>query len=91
MIRKTYAAKGLLDFQMALNIAGAIIRIRFTGGSMASNGVISAKYTTDNAVIQKYMELSPQWKEGRVYLFSEETKADKNKDKKEEKQEESAE
>ena len=77
MIRKTYAARGLLDYQMTLDIAGAIIRLRFTGGSMGTNGVISAKYTTDNQVLQKLIEKSPQYREGRIYVFHEEMK-DKN-------------
>lgn len=66
----TYAAKGLLDFQMALNVNGAVIRLCFSGGSMGSNGVIPAKYTTDNEAIQKMIEKSPQFKNGRIYLYS---------------------
>lgn len=65
---KTYAARGLLDYRMALNIGGAIIRIIFSGGTMGSNGLVPAKYTTDNPVIQKYVESSPQFKNKRIYL-----------------------
>lgn len=73
---KTYAARGLLDFRMALNAGGAIIRIVFSGGMMGANGVVSAKYTTDNPAIQRLIEASPQFKSHRIFLFSEK-KSDK--------------
>lgn len=69
MTRKTYAARGLIDFQMALNVAGAVIRLCFSGGSMGVNGVISAKYTTDNPAIQKLIEKSEHFNEKRVVLY----------------------
>ena len=71
VIRKTYAARGLLDFQMALTVGGAIIRLIFSGGAMGSNGVLSAKYSTDNHALQRIIEKSPQFTSGRIYLFSE--------------------
>lgn len=67
---KTYAAKGLIEWQLALNVCGAIIRLRFIGGSMGSNGVIPAKYTTDNTALQKLIESSPQFKAGKIYIYS---------------------
>ena len=66
--RKTYVATGLLDFKMALSVGGAIIRICFSGGSMGANGVIPAKYTTDNPVIIKIIEDSKQFKSRRITL-----------------------
>lgn len=68
-MRKTYAARGMLDFQMALKLGGATIRIVFSGGSMGSNGVISAKYTTDNPAIQYMIEHSDHYRSGRVYIY----------------------
>lgn len=66
---KTYAARGLLDFQMAVNVQGATIRLHFSGGQMGINGIISAKYTTDNPVLQKIIEESSHFKENRVYVY----------------------
>ena len=60
-MKVTYAARGMLDWQVALDVKGAIIRICFTGGQMGPNGVIPAKYTTDNEVIQKIIEDSPEF------------------------------
>ncbi|MCH5227309.1 MAG: hypothetical protein J1F16_05775 [Muribaculaceae bacterium] len=73
LIKKTYAARGLLDWQMALNVAGAIIRICFTGGSMGSNGVIPAKYTTDNPAMQAIIEKTRSFTSGKIYIYSSET------------------
>ena len=72
MVRKTYAARGLLDFKMAINAGGAIIRLCFSGGAMGANGVISAKYTTDNAAVIKLIEKSPQFLSKRIYVYHEE-------------------
>lgn len=66
-MRKTYAAKGLIDWQLALNVSGAIIRICFSGGTMGSNGVIPAKYTTDNEAIQHIIENSRQFRSGMIF------------------------
>ena len=66
----TFAARGLLDFKMALNVGGAVIRIVFSGGMMGSNGVVPAKYTTDNPAIQEMIRKSPQFEGGRVYGYT---------------------
>lgn len=66
---KTYAAKGLIEWQMVLNAAGAFLRICFSGGSMGSNGVIPAKYTTDNPAIQAMIEKTPHFKCGRIIVY----------------------
>lgn len=68
-IRKTYAARGLLDFKMALNVGGAVIRICFSGGYMGSNGVVPAQYSTDNPAIIHLIENSKQFVSNRVYLY----------------------
>lgn len=68
-MKKTYAARGLLDWQMALNVGGAIIRIAFSGGTMGSNGVIPAKYTTDNIAIQRIIENTKEYKSGKIFVY----------------------
>ena len=78
MTRKTYAARGMLDWQMALNVGGALLRIRFSGGSMGSNGVIPAKYITDNEVIQHLIEESREFKSGRIFLYKAESVSPKS-------------
>lgn len=67
---KTYAVKGLIEWVMTLDVGGALIRIKFMGGSMGSNGVIPAKYTTDSPVIQRLIEESKEYKNKRIYLHT---------------------
>lgn len=69
MKTKIYAVRGLLDWQKALYVGGAIIRIHFSGGQMGSNGVIPAKYTTDNEAIQAIIEKTPEFKSGKIFLY----------------------
>lgn len=69
-MKKTYAARGLLDFKMALHVGGAIIRIAFTGGYMTANGVVPAKYTTDSPAIQRMIEKSEHFRKGKIYETS---------------------
>ena len=77
-MKKIYGARGMLDWQLALNVKGAIVRICFSGGSMGSNGVIPARYVTENEAIQKIIEKSLPYKDGRIILLSE-TGNDKDK------------
>ncbi|MCH5228545.1 MAG: hypothetical protein J1F12_00940 [Muribaculaceae bacterium] len=79
-MKKTYAVRGLLEWQVALEVTGAILRICFSGGSMGSNGVIPAKYITDNEAIQHIIEQSAHFKSGRIILLSIETPAEKKEE-----------
>lgn len=67
---KTYGARGMLDWQMALNAGGAIIKICFSGGSMGPNGVIPAKYSTDNAAIQRMIEKTGYFRSGKIFIYN---------------------
>lgn len=69
-MKETYCARGLLDWQMALNVGGAIIKICFSGGSMGTNGVIPARYITDNEAIQKIIEDTKYYKSGKIYKIN---------------------
>lgn len=73
---KTYAARGMLDWQMALDIKGAIVKIRFSGGSMGPNGVIPARYPTENEAIQKIIENTREYRTGRIFLLPDPPKPD---------------
>lgn len=79
---KTYAARGLLDWQMALNVGGAILRICFSGGTMGSNGVVPARYTTENEAIQRIIETTDYFKKGRIILLRQEIIKDEKSEKK---------
>ena len=72
-MKKTYAARGLIDFQMALKVGEAVLRIRFSDGAMGSNGVIPAKYVTENEALQAIIEKSEYFRKGRIFLYSSES------------------
>ena len=68
-MKKTYAARGLIEWVMTLtNPGGFSIKICFSGGSMGINGVIPAKYSTDNPVIQHLIEKSKEFSDNRIVL-----------------------
>ena len=67
---KTYAVKGLIEWQMVLNVGGATMRLCFSGGRMGVNGVIPAKYTTDSPAIQKMIEDTDYFKQKRIILYA---------------------
>lgn len=69
MERKTYGAPRLVDWVAQIKAGGATVRVHFTGGALTSYGVTPAEYTTDNAFIQKVIEQSRYYKEGRIILL----------------------
>ena len=68
-MKKIYAAKGLLEWQGVFRAGGVELRLLFTGGSMGSNGVIAAKYSTDNVAIQRIIESSEHYKNGKIVVY----------------------
>ncbi len=47
---------------------GATLHIMFEGGSASTNGIIPAKYRTDNEVVQALIESSDLYKRGKIRL-----------------------
>lgn len=67
-LKKIYQAKGLLEYQMTINAGGVTLRICFSGGMMGSNGVQGGTYITDNPVLQRLIEASPQFLQKRIVV-----------------------
>lgn len=65
-MKKIYYAKGMIEWQAAFKHNGIVLRLLFSGGCMGSNGIIPAKYTTDNRAIQRIIESSDYFKEQRI-------------------------
>ena len=66
---KTYAVKGLIECVMNINVGGALLKLRFSGGNMGMNGVIPANYSTDNEALQEMIENSHEFVNlKRIYL-----------------------
>ena len=68
MEKITYGAPRLVDWVAQIKAGAATVRVHFTGGALTSYGVTPAEYTTSNPFIQKVIENSSYFKEGRIIL-----------------------
>lgn len=68
MEKITYGAPRLVDWVAQIKAGAATVRVHFTGGALTSYGVTPAEYTTANPFIQKVIEQSTYFKEGRITL-----------------------
>ena len=68
MERITYKAPNLMDWVAQLKSGAATVRVHFTGGALTAYGVTPARYTTSNPFIQKVIEQSEHFKEGRIEI-----------------------
>lgn len=69
MEKITYGAPRLVDWVAQIKVGAASVRVHFTGGALTSYGVTPAEYTTSNPFIQKVIENSPYFKEGRIIIL----------------------
>lgn len=69
-MKKTYIARGMLEWHLLLRAGNAMIPVAFTGGSMGANGIIGAKFTTDNPALQKMIEASEFYRKHRICILS---------------------
>lgn len=68
MEKITYGAPRLVDWVAQIKVGAASVRVHFTGGALTSYGVTPAEYTTSNPFIQKVIENSSYFKEGRIVV-----------------------
>lgn len=66
MEKITYGTPRLVDWVAQIKAGAATVRVHFTGGALTAYGVTPAEYTTDNPFIQKVIEQSTYFKEGRI-------------------------
>lgn len=69
MEKITYGASRLVDWVAQIKAGAATVKVHFTGGALTSYGVTPAEYTTSNPFIQKVIENSSYFKEGRIILL----------------------
>jgi len=69
MKKKTYGAPRYMDWVAQIRAGAATMRVHFTGGTLTVYGVTPAEYTTTNPFIQKVIEQSQYFKEGRITLI----------------------
>lgn len=68
--KKTYGVRGLLECHLSIPSGGAAVKIHFSGGSMGSNGILPARYTTANPAVQYLIENSGEYKSGMIVRLS---------------------
>jgi len=69
MKKKTYGAPRYMDWVAQIKAGAATVRVHFTGGALTVYGVTPAEYTTTSPFIQKVIEQSQYFKEGRITLI----------------------
>lgn len=69
MEKITYGAPGLVDWAAQIKVGAARVRVHFTGGALTSLGITPAEYSTTNPFIQKVIEGSAYYKDGRIIFM----------------------
>lgn len=64
--KKTYGVYNIIEWHAQLQVGKALLKVAFTGGSITTNGVTPATYTTDDPVIQLAIERSREFKSGKI-------------------------
>lgn len=67
--RYCYGVFGLTEWQVLIPAGRAKVRIRFTGGSLSSYGVVPATFTTSNPYISNLIQGSKEFKSSRIKLL----------------------
>lgn len=68
--KKTYLAPGLLDLRLIVRADGAWATVDFTGGRNSGYGSCCARYSTDNPVMKRLIEATPEFISGKIILKS---------------------
>lgn len=71
MKQKVYGAYNMTEWEILLPVAGRIMKIPFSGGTISGTGIRPAAFTTQNEIIQFALENSFHFKSGRVQLIDE--------------------
>lgn len=70
MIKKktktTYGVYNLIEWHALLRLGKATVKVHFTGGSITTQGVTPATFTTEDPVIQFAIERSPEFIAGKI-------------------------
>lgn len=69
MEKKIYGAAGYMDYVVLLPVGAGKVRVHFTGGALTAYGVTPAEFTTDSPFIQRVIENSHYFKDGRITLL----------------------
>lgn len=68
--RKTYGVYNVVEWVAKLHYRKVSMNIPFSGGSITTQGVVPATFTTANPVTQLVIEGCPQFKSGQIQLIA---------------------
>ena len=64
--KTTYGVYNLIEWHARLRMGKATVKVAFTGGSITTQGVTPATFTTEDPVIQFAIERSPEFRNGKI-------------------------
>lgn len=64
--KTTYGVYNLIEWHARLRMGKTTVKVAFTGGSITTQGVTPATFTTENPVIQFAIENSPEFHNGKI-------------------------
>lgn len=64
--KTTYGVYNLIEWHALLRLGKASVKVQFTGGSITTQGVTPATFTTEDPVIQFAIERSPEFRNGKI-------------------------
>lgn len=66
--KTTYGVYNLIEWHALLRMGKATVKVPFTGGSITTQGVTPATYTTEDPIIQFAIERSPEFTRGKIKI-----------------------
>ena len=64
--KTTYGVYNLIEWHALLRLGKATVKVHFSGGSITTQGVTPATFTTEDPVIQFAIERSPEFRNGKI-------------------------
>lgn len=64
--KTTYGVYNLIEWHALLRLGKATVKVNFSGGSITTQGVTPATFTTEDPVIQFAIERSPEFRNGKI-------------------------
>lgn len=64
--KTTYGVYNIIEWHALLRLGKATVKVHFSGGSITTQGVTPATFTTEDPVIQFAIERSPEFRNGKI-------------------------
>lgn len=69
MKKITYGVAGLVDWVALIGAGAATVRVHFSGGALTQYGITPAEYTTASPFIQRVIEQSEYFRNGKISVL----------------------